>query len=95
MGVLLSFFFDFCKRCVFYLFIVPVSCFVYFGCAGSVRISLAGRVIDFLCGIRCVECRAGTILFGNSSEVDGGTVHIFLLLWLCCSGYGTVEMVKG
>ena len=33
-----------------YPFITLVSCFVYFGCAGSVRISLAGRVIDFLCG---------------------------------------------
>ncbi len=37
----------FCKRCVFY---VLVCCFVYFWCAGSVRISLAGRVIYFLCG---------------------------------------------
>jgi hypothetical protein len=27
--------------------------------------------------------------------VDGGTVQIFLFLWLCCSGNGTVEMVKG
>ncbi len=26
---------------------------------------------------------------------DGGTVQIFLFLWLCCSGYGTVEMVRG
>jgi hypothetical protein len=25
-----------------------------------------------------VECRAGTILFGHYSEVDGGTVQIFL-----------------
>ncbi len=39
----------FCKRCV-YLFITLVPCFVCFGCAGSVRISLAGRVIYFLCG---------------------------------------------
>ncbi len=33
-----------------YPFITLVSCFVYFGCAGSVRISLAGWVIYFLCG---------------------------------------------
>ena len=45
--------------------------------------------------LRCVECRAGTILFGHSGGVDGGTVQIFLLLWLCSGGYGTVEMVKG
>jgi hypothetical protein len=60
-----------------YPFITLVSCFVYFGCVGSVRISLAGRVIDFCVGLRCVECRAGTILFGHYSEVDGGTVQIF------------------
>ncbi len=40
-----------------------------------------------------MECRAGTILFGHYSGVDGGTVQIFSL-WLCCSGYGTVEMVR-
>ena len=27
--------------------------------------------------------------------MDGGTVQVFPFLWLCCSGYGTVEMVKG
>ncbi len=42
-----------------------------------------------------MECRAGTILFGHCLGADDGTVQIFLLLWLCCSGYGTVELVKG
>ncbi len=42
-----------------------------------------------------MECRAGTILFGHYSGEDGGTVQNFSLFWLCCSGYGTVEMVKG
>ncbi len=42
-----------------------------------------------------MECRAGTILFEHSPGVDGGTVQIFSLFWLCCSGYGTVEMVGG
>ncbi len=79
-----------------YLFITLVSCFVYFWCAGSVRISLAGRVIYFLCGcLRCVECRAGTILSVHFLGADGGIVQIFPFLWLCCSGYGTVEMVRG
>jgi hypothetical protein len=41
-----------------------------------------------------VECRAGTSLFGHSGGVDGGTVRIFLSLWLCSGGYGTVEMVR-
>ncbi len=45
--------------------------------------------------LRCVECRAGTSLFGHSGGVDGGTVRIFLSHWLCSGGYGTVEMVKG
>jgi hypothetical protein len=42
-----------------------------------------------------VEWRAGTSLFGHFPGVDGGTVRVFFLLWLCCSGYGTVEMVRG
>jgi len=45
--------------------------------------------------LRCLECRAGTSLFGHSGGVDGGTVRIFLSLWLCRGGYGTVEMVRG
>jgi hypothetical protein len=45
--------------------------------------------------LRCVEWRAGTILFGHLGGVDGGTVRIFLSFWLCSGGYGTVEMVKG
>ncbi len=42
-----------------------------------------------------MECRAGTILFGHFLGADGGTVQIFPFFWLCCSGYGTVEMVRG
>ncbi len=42
-----------------------------------------------------MECRVGTSLFGHSGGVDGGTVRIFLSLWLCSGGYGTVEMVRG
>ncbi len=42
-----------------------------------------------------MECRAGTILFRHSVGADGGTVQIFLSPRLCCSGYGTVEMVRG
>jgi hypothetical protein len=34
-------------------------------------------------------------IFGHFLGADGGTVQIFLFLWLCCSGYGTVEMVRG
>jgi hypothetical protein len=53
------------------------SCFVYFWCAGSVRISLAGRVIYFLCGtpLRGVPGRYN--LFECCPGVDGGTVQVF------------------
>jgi hypothetical protein len=77
------------------MFILYVS-FSLIGCAGSVGISLASRVMYIFCVcLRCVECRAGTSLFGHSGGVDGGTVRIFLSLWLCSGGYGTVEMVRG
>ncbi len=65
-------------------------------CAGSVGISLAGRVIYIFCvSLRCVEWRAGSILFDRCGGVGGGTVQIFLLLCLCSGGYSTVEMVRG
>ncbi len=41
----------------------------------------AGSYI-FCVRLRCVECRAGTILFGHFLGADGGTVQIFLLLYL-------------
>ncbi len=41
------------------------------------------------------DLRAGTILFGDSGGVDGGTVQIFLLLLLYIGGYSTGEMVRG
>ncbi len=43
-----------------------------------------------LCGV------SGRYKFiGHSGDEDGGTVRIFLSLWLCSGGYGTVEMVRG
>ncbi len=56
-------------------------CSVYIGCAGSVGISLASRVMYiFVCVcLRCVECRAGTILFVHFGGVGGGTERIYLL----------------
>ncbi len=56
----------------------------------------AGSCILFVCvSLCCAGWRVGTILFGHFGGVDGGTVLIFLSLWLCSGGYGTVEMVKG
>ncbi len=71
--------------------------FILIGCAGSVGIFSGelGHVYISCVRLRCVECRAGTILFGHFGGVGGGTVRIFFSLWLCSGGYGTVEMVKG
>ena len=55
--------------------------FLLIGCAGSLGISLASWVMYILCVcLRCVECRAGTILTGYFGGVGGGTVRIFFLL---------------
>jgi hypothetical protein len=42
-----------------------------------------------------LDWRAGTISFRHSGGVDGGTVQIFLDLWLYSGGYSTGEMVRG
>ena len=53
--------------------------FVYFGCAGSVGIFWRAGSYIFSCGLRYVECRAGTILLRRSVGADSGTVRIFFL----------------
>ena len=53
-----------------------------------------GHVYLCVC-FRCVECRAGTILILHFGGVGGGTVRIFLSLWFCSGGYGTVGIVRG
>ncbi len=92
-------FFPFCSA---FFLVSGVCLFMYtqspfIGCAGSVGIFWrAGSCIYPMCvSLRRVEWRAGTIIFGHFGGVDGGTVRIFLSLWLCSGGYGTVEMVKG
>jgi len=83
----------FCERCIFSC----MFCFLLIGCAGSVGISLAGRVMYIFraCTSFLWDWRAGIILFGHSGGVDGGTVHIFLLFWLYIGGYCTGETVRG
>ncbi len=51
----------------------------------------------FFCVCDSAVWSAGPVhfLFRHSVGADGGTVQIFPFLWLCCSGYGTVEMVRG
>ena len=54
-----------------------------------------GHVYIVCVSFRCVEWRAGTILFDHCGGVGGGAVQVFRLLWLCSGGYSTVEMVRG
>ncbi len=70
-----------------YSFITLVSSFIYFGRAGSLGVSLAGRVIFSFCvGLRFVECRAGTIYLGISlgsvAGLYGFSVSWALLRWV-------------
>ncbi len=58
-----------------------------FGRAGSLGVSLAGRVIFSFCvGLRCVECRASTIYLGVSPGWVAGLYEFFfswvLLRWV-------------
>jgi hypothetical protein len=52
------------------------------GCIGLVGIFLASRVTYILAFVRlrCVECRAGTSIFGRFAGLGGGPVRIFCLL---------------
>jgi hypothetical protein len=80
---------------VYLPFITLVSCSVYIGRAGSLGVSLAGRVIFSFCvGLRCVECRSGTIYLSASLGWVAG-LYRFLFLVLCCGGCGTIEIVGG
>jgi hypothetical protein len=47
--------------------------------------------VSLLCGVLC-RYNLNWALFGG---VGGGTVRIFLSLWLCSGGYGTAELVRG
>ena len=54
---------------------------VYFGRAGSLGISLAGRVMFLFCvGLRCVECRSGTIYLSASRGWVAGLYRFFSLV---------------
>jgi hypothetical protein len=87
-GGIFFFFFRFIYRRCFvciYPFITLVSGSVYFWRAGSLGVSLAGRVIFSFCvGFRCVECRSGTIYLSASLGWVAGLYGFFssgALLW--------------
>ncbi len=71
--------------------------FVYFGCAGFVGIFSGGPghiYIYFVCETPLCGVPGRYTFSGRYTGVDGGAVRVFSLLF-CCSGYGTVEMVRG
>ena len=74
-----------------YPFTTLASCFVYFWCAGSVRISLAGRVIYFLCGTPLCGVPGRYNLFEGLLGADGGTAQIFFSLALVVAGMVLVK----
>jgi hypothetical protein len=78
------------------VFILIVLCSVFLNWVCWARGNfLASRVTYiFVCvGLRCVECRAGTSIFGHFAGVGGGTVRIFYFPGLRPGVYGTIEMV--
>ena len=76
------------------MYLTSVSEIEYFRVRGNFSGEPSHVYISCVC-LRCVECRAGTSLFGHSGGVDGGTVRIFLSFWSCGGGYGTVELAMG
>ncbi len=71
--------------CLWSVYFVRVSSWRFHWRAGSY----------FSCvGLRCVECRAGTIYLSASLKWMAGLFR-FSLFRRCCSGCGTVEMVGG
>jgi hypothetical protein len=78
------------------MFIFVCSVFVNWVCwvRGNFSGEL-GHVYSACVCLRCVECRAGTILIVHFGGVGGGTVRIFFSLWFCSGGYGTVGLVRG
>jgi hypothetical protein len=71
----------FCKRCVFILLLYLSPCLFTLGVLGPWEFSGGpGHMLSVRMRLRCVECRAGTILFRHSAGAGGGTVQIFLSL---------------
>jgi hypothetical protein len=71
--------------------------FSLIGCAGSVGISLASRVMYIFCACVSAVWSAGPVrvYLGTLVVWTAGLYGFFLSLWLCSGGYGTVEMVRG
>ena len=68
--------------CVFYLYYTRLWFCLFWACE-SLEVSLAGRVIFSFCvGLRCVECRAGTIYLSARLGWVAGLYRFFLVLFV-------------
>jgi hypothetical protein len=78
-----------------YLFVYLSPAFLIFGVLGPWEFSWrAGSYIFCVCD--SAVWSAGPVqIYSCTRGADGGAVQIFPLLWFCCSGYGTVELVRG
>jgi len=55
----------------------------------------AGSYIFCVCDSAVWSARPVQFFSGTFLERMAGLYRFFLFLWFCCSGYGTVELVKG
>ncbi len=79
-----------------YSFIILVSCLSILGVLGPWEfLWRAGSYISCVCD--SAVWSAGPVQFysGTFLERMAGLYRFFFFLWFCCSGYGTVEMVRG
>jgi hypothetical protein len=82
---------SFLKRCVF-VYVYSVS---LIECAGSVGISLAGRVM-YMSRVCLRLWSAGPVrVYLGTVVVWTAGLYGFSFLWLCSGGYSTGEMVRG
>jgi hypothetical protein len=78
--------------------ILKVSCSVFLNWVCWARGNFLASRVTYISGyvsLRCVECRAGTSIFGHFAGVGGGTVRIFCFPWLRFGVFGTIVMGEG
>ena len=94
-GIFLFLFRCICRRCFVFIYLYDLFLWFCLFWACESGVSLAGRVIFSFCvGLRCVECRFGTIYLGASLGCMAGQ-YGFSSLWLCCGEYGTIYLSAG
>ncbi len=79
---------------MYFILVTLVSGLFIWACE-SLEVSLAGLVIFSFCvGLRCVECRSGTIYLSASLGWVAG-LYRFSSFGLCCGEYGTIYLSAG